>query len=54
MVEFKQLPLPAEYLCRASGVISFGELSELLARTKLAPWQNGTGWTDLLCWPAVQ
>ena len=54
MVEFKQLPLPAEYLCRASGVISFGDLSELLARTKLAPWQNGTGWTDLLCWPAVQ
>ena len=48
VVQYKHLPLPRELRCRADGVLSFDELSALLARV---PPTNRSGWTDLLCWP---
>ena len=49
-VQYKPVPLPVDLRCRSSGVLSFDELSELLANV---PPTNRSGWTDLLCWPAV-
>ena len=49
VVQHKRLPLPRELRCREDGVLSFDELSALLARV---PPTNRSGWTDLLCWPS--
>ena len=51
-LRFQTMPLPHEYLCRTSGVLSFEEVSDFLARP--VGETNRTGWTDLLCWPAAE
>ena len=58
-IQHKMMPIPLEYRCRPSGVLSFEELSGLIAPRPVAfdaNAGNGTstlrsGWTDLLCWP---
>ena len=58
-IQHKMMPIPLEYRCRPSGVLSFEELSRLIAPRPVAfdaNAGNGTstlrsGWTDLLCWP---